>query len=70
MGCPVCLPITACGCATNDGVEMRELSMGMSGDYDLAAAHGATLVRIGSAPLAPAETKEAWEEIRCLEGFD
>ena len=36
-----------------DGVEMRELSMGMSGDYDLAAAHGATLVRIGSALLGP-----------------
>lgn len=36
-----------------DGIEMRELSMGMSGDYDLAAAHGATLVRIGSALLGP-----------------
>ena len=36
-----------------DGVEMRELSMGMSGDYDLAAAHGATMVRIGSALLGP-----------------
>jgi uncharacterized pyridoxal phosphate-containing UPF0001 family protein len=30
-------------------VSLRELSMGMSGDYDLAIAEGATLVRIGSA---------------------
>ena len=34
-------------------VEMRELSMGMSGDYLLAACHGATMVRLGSALLGP-----------------
>ncbi|MGN1021654.1 MAG: YggS family pyridoxal phosphate-dependent enzyme [Aristaeellaceae bacterium] len=34
-----------------DGVRMEELSMGMSGDYRLAARHGATMVRIGSALL-------------------
>lgn len=33
------------------GVSMEELSMGMSGDYLLAARHGATMVRIGSALL-------------------
>ncbi len=32
-----------------DGVTMEELSMGMSGDYELAAQEGATVVRIGSA---------------------
>lgn len=32
-----------------EGVAMEELSMGMSGDYLLAARHGATMVRIGSA---------------------
>ncbi len=32
-----------------DGVQMEELSMGMSGDYLIAAQEGATLVRIGSA---------------------
>lgn len=32
-----------------DGIEMRDLSMGMSQDYDLAARAGATMVRIGSA---------------------
>ncbi len=30
-------------------VDWKELSMGMSGDYLLAAAHGSTLVRVGSA---------------------
>ena len=39
--------------AAVNGVEMEELSMGMSGDYRLAAAHGATMVRIGSALLGP-----------------
>lgn len=32
-----------------DGVEMRELSMGMSNDYQIAAREGATMVRIGTA---------------------
>ena len=36
-----------------DGIEMEELSMGMSGDYRLAAAHGATMVRVGSAVFGP-----------------
>ena len=36
-----------------DGVLMEELSMGMSGDYLLAAKHGSTMVRIGSALLGP-----------------
>ncbi len=35
------------------GVDMAELSMGMSGDYLLAARHGATMVRIGSALMGP-----------------
>lgn len=36
-----------------DGVEMQELSMGMSGDYLLAARYGATMVRVGSAIFGP-----------------
>ena len=35
------------------GIAMEELSMGMSGDYRLAAAHGATMVRVGSATFGP-----------------
>ena len=37
------------------GVDMEELSMGMSGDYRLAAMHGATVVRVGSAIFGPRE---------------
>jgi PLP dependent protein len=35
--------------AAPPGVEMRELSMGMTGDFEAAIAEGATLVRIGTA---------------------
>lgn len=35
------------------GIDMEELSMGMSGDYLYAARHGATMVRIGSALFGP-----------------
>ncbi len=38
------------------GIDMEELSMGMSGDYRLAARHGATMVRVGSAIFGPRET--------------
>ena len=34
-------------------IEMKELSMGMSGDYRLAARRGATMVRVGSAIFGP-----------------
>lgn len=33
----------------NDRVKMKELSMGMSGDYQIAMEEGSTLVRVGSA---------------------
>ena len=32
-----------------DNVDLRELSMGMSGDYEIAIEEGATIVRVGSA---------------------
>ena len=31
------------------GVEMRELSMGMTGDFEVAIEEGATMVRVGTA---------------------
>ena len=31
------------------GVEMKELSMGMSGDFEVAIEEGATLIRVGTA---------------------
>ncbi|WRS31149.1 YggS family pyridoxal phosphate-dependent enzyme [Actinomycetaceae bacterium MB13-C1-2] len=36
-----------------DGVELAELSMGMSGDYPIAVEEGATIVRVGSALFGP-----------------
>jgi pyridoxal phosphate enzyme (YggS family) len=35
------------------GVDLEELSMGMSGDYEVAIEEGATLVRIGTAIFGP-----------------
>jgi len=32
-----------------EGIEMKELSMGMSGDFEVAIEEGATMVRIGTA---------------------
>lgn len=32
-----------------DGIELKELSMGMSGDYEVAIEEGATIVRVGQA---------------------
>lgn len=37
------------------GVSMKELSMGMSGDFDVAIEEGATMVRIGTALFGPRE---------------
>ena len=34
-------------------VEMKHLSMGMSGDFEAAIAEGSTMVRIGSAIFGP-----------------
>jgi pyridoxal phosphate enzyme (YggS family) len=36
-----------------DDISMKELSMGMSGDFEVAIEEGATLVRIGSAMFGP-----------------
>ncbi|MBI4562905.1 MAG: YggS family pyridoxal phosphate-dependent enzyme [Candidatus Rokubacteria bacterium] len=36
-----------------EGVEMTHLSMGMSGDFEVAVAEGATIVRIGTAIFGP-----------------
>jgi hypothetical protein len=43
--------------ASIPGVSMEELSMGMSGDYRLAARYGATVVRVGSAIFGPREER-------------
>ena len=38
-----------------EGMQLTELSMGMSGDFELAIAEGATIVRIGQAIFGPRE---------------
>lgn len=41
-----------------EGVEMRELSMGMSGDYEIAVEEGATIIRVGTAIFGERPPKE------------
>jgi uncharacterized pyridoxal phosphate-containing UPF0001 family protein len=38
------------------GADLRELSMGMSGDFEIAIEEGATRVRVGTALFGPRET--------------
>lgn len=42
-----------------DGVDIRELSMGMSGDYALAVEEGATVVRVGQAIFGARATPDS-----------
>jgi len=41
------------GCRARFGDDFRELSMGMSGDFEIAVEEGATMVRIGTALFGP-----------------
>ncbi|MGE7773970.1 YggS family pyridoxal phosphate-dependent enzyme [Chitinophaga sp. NPDC101104] len=47
-----------------DGVDMSELSMGMSGDLEIAIAEGATIVRVGTAIFGQRPTPDSfyWNE--------
>jgi hypothetical protein len=38
------------------GLALTELSMGMSGDFEVAVRHGATIVRVGTALFGPRRT--------------
>jgi len=51
-----------------DGVEMKELSMGMSGDFALAIAEGATTVRVGTAIFGARSTPDSlyWPQAGAL----
>ena len=51
------------------GVFLPELSMGMSGDYEVAIEEGATFVRIGSA-LFGHRSSSAWKPVRQLDTND
>lgn len=43
-----------------EGMQLTELSMGMSGDFELAIAEGATIVRIGQAIFGPREQPDSF----------
>ena len=45
--------------ASRERVDLRELSMGMSGDFETAIEEGATLVRVGSALFGERRAREA-----------
>ncbi|HKT40909.1 MAG TPA: YggS family pyridoxal phosphate-dependent enzyme [Rhodanobacteraceae bacterium] len=45
--------------STPDGVAMGELSMGMSGDYELAIEEGSTIVRVGQAIFGARKTPDS-----------
>jgi pyridoxal phosphate enzyme (YggS family) len=45
--------------AAPDGLSFEELSMGMSGDFEVAIEQGATIVRIGQAIFGPRPTTDA-----------
>ena len=36
-------------CSIKDLINMSEISMGMSGDYEIAIANGSNMIRVGSA---------------------
>ncbi len=40
-----------------EGVDLRHLSMGMSGDFEIAIEEGATLVRVGTAIFGARPTR-------------
>lgn len=45
--------------SASDGIAMDELSMGMSGDYELAIEEGATIVRVGQAIFGARKTPDS-----------
>lgn len=45
-----------------NGFDLRELSMGMTNDYEIAIEEGATMIRIGSAIFGQRDTSKSWRE--------
>jgi pyridoxal phosphate enzyme (YggS family) len=45
-----------------NGFYLRELSMGMTNDYEIAIEEGATMLRIGSAIFGQIDTSKSWRE--------
>lgn len=45
-----------------NGIDLRELSMGMTNDYEIAIEEGATMLRIGSAIFGQRDTTKDWRQ--------
>jgi pyridoxal phosphate enzyme (YggS family) len=45
-----------------NGFDLKELSMGMTNDYEIAIEEGATMLRIGSAIFGLRDTSKSWRE--------
>ena len=45
-----------------NGFDLKELSMGMTNDYEIAIEEGATMIRIGSAIFGQRDTSKSWRE--------
>jgi uncharacterized pyridoxal phosphate-containing UPF0001 family protein len=45
-----------------NGFDLRELSMGMTNDYEIAIEEGATMLRIGSAIFGQRDTTKDWRK--------
>jgi uncharacterized pyridoxal phosphate-containing UPF0001 family protein len=45
------------------GFDMKELSMGMTDDFNIALEEGATMLRIGSAIFGKRDYSKSWKEI-------
>lgn len=45
-----------------NGFDLKELSMGMTNDYEIAIEEGATMLRIGSAIFGQRDTSKSWRE--------
>ncbi len=45
-----------------NGFDLRELSIGMTNDYEIAIEEGATMLRIGSAIFGQRDTSKSWRE--------
>jgi hypothetical protein len=45
-----------------NGFDLKELSMGMTNDYEIAIEEGATMLRIGSAIFGQRDTTKDWRQ--------
>ena len=47
----------------SEGYQLRELSMGMTSDFEIAIEEGSTMLRIGSAIFGERDYSKKWNEL-------